>query len=346
MNRYVFAATACIFIAWAACTWAKTLPLMRISVENNDRHVQTQAVKRYADEIRKKLKGRIDVRFFSNARLFRDRDIIQAMAQGRVEMGVPGTWHVSRFEPNVQIFLLPAFYGRSAQANYQAVDGEVGQTIADRLEKNLKLKVLGKWIDLGHAHLFSVGKKISRQEEIAGLRVRVAGGEANKLRIEAMGGLARVIPWPDLPEYLQQKRVDAILTSYETVKSARLWEKGVKHAFEDQEYFPQYIPLVRLSFWNKLSDDTRRILTDTWEKYVDTARREAAESQRKAKNILLENGVDITLPDPVKMEVWRQKLLSRQDEFVTILKIDPELVRRIMKNFKYDAGLIHAKDES
>ena len=62
MNRYVFAATACIFIAWAACAWAKTLPLMRISVENNDKHVQTQAVKRYADEIRKKLKGRIDVR--------------------------------------------------------------------------------------------------------------------------------------------------------------------------------------------------------------------------------------------------------------------------------------------
>ena len=337
---------AFIVLSWAACAGAQTLPLMRISVENNDRHVQTQAVKRYADEIKKKLKGRINVRFFSDARLFRDRDIIQAMAQGRVEMGVPGTWHVSRFEPNVQIFLLPAFYGRSAQANYQVVDGEIGQTIADRLEHNLKLKVVGRWIDLGHANLFSVNKKILRQEEIAGLRVRVAGGEANKLRIETMGGLARVIPWPDLPQYLQQKRVDAILTSYETVKSARLWKIGVRHAFEDQEYFPQYIPLVRLSFWHKLSDDTRCILTDTWEKYVDTARREAAESQRKAKHILVENGVDVTRPDPARQEVWRQKMLSRQDEFVKILKIDPELVRQIMKIFKRDAGFAHAKDES
>lgn len=333
-------------IAWAPCAWTQTLPLMRISVENNDRHVQARAVKRYADEIKKKLRGRIYVRFFSDARLFRDRDIIQAMAQGRVEMGVPGTWHVSRFEPNVQIFLLPAFYGRPAQANYQAVDGEVGQTIADRLEHNLKLKVVGKWIDLGHAHLFSVKKKILRQEDIAGLRVRVAGGEANKLRIEAMGGLARVIPWPDLPQYLQQKRVDAILTSYETVRSASLWKIGIKHAFEDQEYFPQYIPLVRLSFWNKLSEDTRRILTDTWDKYVDTARWEAAESQRRARHILVQNGVDITRPDPVQMEVWRQRMLSRQDEFVKVLKIDPELVRRIMNIFKQDAGSAHAKDES
>jgi len=346
MNRYVLIVMALSVITWTACAWAQTLPLMRISVENNDRHVQTQAVKRYADEIRKKLRGRIDVQFFSDARLFRDRDILQAMAQGRVEMGVPGTWHVARFEPNVQIFLLPAFYGRPAQAIYRAVDGAVGQTIADRLEKNLRLKVVGKWIDLGYAHLFSVNKKISRQEDIEGLRVRVAGGEANKLRIEAMGGRARIIPWPDLPQYLQQCRVDATLTSYETVESARLWKIGIKYAFEDQEYFPQYIPLVRLSFWNKLSDDTRHILTSTWEKYVDTARRDAAESQRKAKEILVENGVDVTRPDPVKMEVWRQKMLSRQDEFVKILNIDPELVHQIMKIFKQDAGSAHAKDES
>lgn len=344
MNRYVLIATTLIIIVWFTCAWAQTLPLMRISVENNDRHVQTQAVKRYADEIKKKLQGRIDVQFFSNARLFRDQDIIQAMAQGKVEMGVPGTWHVSRFDPNVQIFLLPVFYGRPAEANYQAVDGKVGQTIAGRLENNLQLKVIGKWIDLGYAHLFGVGKKILRHEDIAGLRIRVAGGEANKLRIQAMGGLPTIIPWPDLPEYLQQGRVDAVLTSYETVKSARLWEIGIKYVFEDQEYFPQYIPLIRLSFWNKLSEDTQRILTDTWETYVDTARQEAAKSQRDAKNILMENGVEVTLPDPQEMEIWRQKMLSKQDEFVDILKIDPELVSQIMENFKHDARLANPRD--
>ncbi|WP_020586065.1 TRAP transporter substrate-binding protein DctP [Desulfobacter curvatus] len=344
MNRYVLIAITLIVFAWVACASAKTLPLMRISVENNDRHVQTQAVKRYADEIKKNLQGRINVQFFSNARLFRDRDIIQAMAQGRVEMGVPGTWHVSRFEPNVQIFLLPAFYGKPAEANYKAVDGEVGQTIADRLKNNLRLKVIGKWIDLGHAHLFGVDKKILRHENIAGLRVRVAGGEANKLRIEAMGGLPRIIPWPDLPEYLQQGRIDAVLTSYETVESARLWKIGIKYAFEDQEYFAQYIPLVRLSFWNKLSDDIQRILADTWEKYVDTARREAAESQHNAKNILVKNGVEVILPNPLKIEVWRQKMLTRQNEFVKILKIDPKLVSQIMKTFKYDAEFANVRD--
>ena len=344
MNRYVLTAITLTITAWAACASAKTLPLMRISVENNDRHVQTRAVKRYADEIREKLQGRINVQFFSNAALFRDRDIIQAMAQGKVEMGVPGTWHVARFEPNVQMFLLPAFYGMPAEANYQAVDGRIGQMIAERLENNLKLKVIGRWLDLGHAHLFGVDKKILRHEDVAGLRVRVAGGEANKLRIQAMGGVPTIIPWPDLPEYLQQGRVDAILTSYETVASASLWKMGIKSVFEDQEYFPQYIPLVRLSFWRKLSDDIQRILIDTWGKYVDAARLAAAESQRNAKNILIQNGVEVVLPNPLKMNVWRQRMLSRQDECVQILKIDPELVALIMENLKHDAQFTNAQD--
>lgn len=32
--------------------------------------------------------------------------------------------------------------------------------------------MLGRWIDLGHAHLFSMEKKISRHEDIHGLKIR------------------------------------------------------------------------------------------------------------------------------------------------------------------------------
>jgi len=333
MKRYVFITAVLILSLWAVAAVAQGIPLMRISVENTDSHVQAQAVKRFADEITEKLRGRIDIQFFANARLFRDQDVIQALNQGKIEMAVPGTWHVSRFEPNVEIFLLPLFYGRPAQANYSAVNGKIGQTIAARLESRLHLRILGRWIDLGHAHLFSVGKKILRYEDIKDLRVRVAGGAANKLRIQALGGRAMIIPWPDLPQYLQQGRVDTVLTSYETIRSASFWEKGIRYAFEDRQYFPQYIPLVRMSFWNKLPNDIRLILTDVWEKQVDSARMEAARAQRSAKNMLIQTGVDIVVPDPQQIEYGRQKPLAKQAEFVKILKIDPDLVAQLMKAF-------------
>jgi C4-dicarboxylate-binding protein DctP len=123
--------------------------------------------------------------------------------------------------------------------------------------------------------------------------------------------------------------VDGILTSYETVKSAKLWENGVKYVFEDREYFPQYIPLIRASFWEKLTPDIQNLLTETWKENVDAARLSAAEAQKEAKKILMENGVDIIVPEPDQMEKWRNQMLLLQDEFIRELRVDPELVGQI-----------------
>jgi C4-dicarboxylate-binding protein DctP len=122
---------------------AQVIPVMRISVENTEIHFQTRAVHRFADEIKEKLKGRIDVQFFSNARLLRDSDVIQALGQGRVEMAVPGTWNIMQFEPDIGVFLLPVFYGRAAEDNYRIIDGEIGRSINTKLEKKSALQ--GAW---------------------------------------------------------------------------------------------------------------------------------------------------------------------------------------------------------
>lgn len=308
---------------------AQNLPKMRISVENTETHVQTKAVKRFSDDLRKKLEGRINVQFFPNASLFRDKDIIKALGQGKVEMAVPGTWHVTRFEPNVGVFLLPIFYGRAADSNHMILDSDVGKRINGLIKENLQLKVVGKWIDLGHAHLFSITKEISRHEDIENLIVRVAGGIGNKLRIKALGGSPVAIAWPDLPEHMIQGRIDTILTSYETIRSAKLWEKGIKYAFEDQEYFPQYIPLIKMSFWKKLAPDIQAIVTNTWDKHVNTSRKQALEAQIRAKKILIENGVKVVVPSRQEIKIWRNQLLENQNDFIQTMNIDQEIVDQI-----------------
>ncbi len=82
---------------------ATGLPIMRISVENTAAHVQTLAVSRFALALQEKLQGMIDVRFYPNAQLFRDKDVVQALGQGKIEMAVPGTWHLAAHEPNVGV---------------------------------------------------------------------------------------------------------------------------------------------------------------------------------------------------------------------------------------------------
>lgn len=118
------------------------------------------------------LDGQIDVQFFSNARLFRDADVIRALGRGAVEMAVPGTWHVTRYVPDVGVFQLPVFYGRRAQDIYSILDSPLGKNLNARIEKTLNFKVIGGWIDLGYAHLFGIRQQIRQHEDIEGLKVR------------------------------------------------------------------------------------------------------------------------------------------------------------------------------
>ena len=311
------------------CLIGETLPVMRISVENSTTHVQTLAVERFVRLLRTELEGQLDIRFYPAARLFRDKDVIQALFLGRVEMAVPGTWQFDTLVPEAALFLLPGFYGRPRELTYRVMDSPLGKRINRAVEEGLHVVIPGRWIDLGHAHLFSLSRPIHSYRDIDRMKIRVAGGQANMLRLEALGGIPRVISWPDLNAYLETGGIDAILTSYETVRSAALWEKGVRYVYEDSEYFAQYVPMISPEFWEELSPEIRRIICDCWESGVEQARREAAAAQIASRELLEARGVEIRIPSPEELHSARELLMEQQNAMAEILHIPDELLAEL-----------------
>lgn len=335
LSKLMARGAAAVIVAFgAAAASAAEVPLLRISTENSAGHVHTRAVQRFADDLQRRAGGALEVRLFHSAELFRDRDVVKALRQGKVEMAVPGTWQLDRFDPNVGIFLLPIFYGRDAKAEDRVRDGEIGEIINGSIESRLGVKVIGRWIDLGFAHVYSVERPIQTHRDLAGMRIRIAGGEANALRVAELGAEPRTIPWPDLPAALDQGLVNGVLTTHETVASARLWENGLRYVFEDRQYFPQYVPMVAEGFWRRLPESMRRLIVATWESHVVTARAEAAAAQVEAREVLQRNGVKIVVPSEASLTEWRTKLLARQHQLVQSMGIDPLLVERVAQTLE------------
>ncbi len=325
---------ACLFLTLlllllgsAGEAFAADKPRIRISVENYPGHVQTEAVRRFAEDLDERLGDRYAIEFFHSGELFRDRDVLSAMSAGNAEIAVPGTWQIDRFERSVAAFLLPACFGRSAEFFHRLSDGALGSEINRRMEASLNVVVLGRWLDLGHAHLYFSSRRVTSHRQLEELRIRVAGGLGNELRIEALGGLPVVIPWNDLPFHMQQRRIDGILTTHETAKSGRLWEHGVRYALEDHQYFGQYVPLMRRTFWSRLSPEDRRVIQEVWESGVEGQRQRALRAQQEARLVLQRNGIEIVVPEEQAIEETRDLLLLRQDEMAGTLGIPPNVVR-------------------
>lgn len=306
---------------------------MRISLDTNATHVRNTNTEAFATRLRAELPN-IAPQVFPSAQLFRDRDVPRALRQGAVEMGIPGWWQLDGIAADAALPSLPMFYGLEPDLLHKIMDGPAGQQINGKIEERLRVKVLGRWFDLGGQHFYTTTKPLNGYEDLQGLRIRHPGGSANAARIRTLGANPVLVPWPDVPLALSQNTVDGLITTHESSNTAKLWDAGVKHCLEDYQTFNQYIPMVSQTFWRKLNADEQAKLLRIWEDTVDKERAEAATAQREARDILLRNGITIKTAPPEAVAGARRRLMASQDQVVAEIGMDRELVAGVLREIR------------
>ncbi len=299
-----------------------------ISLETGPNHVRNLSILKFAEELEAKSDGKLKVKVFHGASKYKGTNVPTALAQGALDMGLPGTWHLGKFVREFNSPGLPMFYGVKRQEQYKIWDGPIGQELAARLEKKLKVKVIGRWMDLGYGQMFFVDKKVSSHADLAGLKMRAPGGAANLARYETFGAKAIKIAWPDVPQALQRGTVDGLLTTHESVRSAKLWDSGLKYAYDDFQGLFQYVPVMSLKAWNSLTPDLQKLVVDTWESKVDEMRKFAEDRQNSARKEGADKGIARIDASDADLAAMRQKLMSTQDDLVKKLKMDADFIKR------------------
>src|SRR5271166_2988221 len=123
---------------WSAGASAQAPVKLRASLDTTVTHGRTIAVAEYLKELQEASGGRIETELFHSGQLFKDANVAKALRQGGVEMAVPGSWVLTGFVPDADIFQLPVFFGQDADAVHRVTDGPVGQAIAGELEQKLE----------------------------------------------------------------------------------------------------------------------------------------------------------------------------------------------------------------
>jgi C4-dicarboxylate-binding protein DctP len=315
-----------LFAICAAQAAAATPTVFRISTENSASHFQTRVVQRFANDLALRTEGRLKVEYRHSAQLFRDQDVVRALSEGEVDMAVPGNWQLDRYDPYISLLMFPMFMGRSSEEHHQLRDGKFGQRIAMHLAESLHVVVPGRWLDLGYAHVFTTRQALSATSDVAGMRIRIAGGTAIAAQVAAVGAIPTIIPWPDLPNVLKQGRVDGLISTYESIASARLWEMGIAHAVETKAYFAQYVPIISTSFWDSIPPDIQRAIGASWESVVESARSDAQAAQQAARQTLQAHGIQITRLPAADLKAWRKLAMQEQANLARKMGIPDTLV--------------------
>jgi len=300
---------------------------LKASLDTSATHMRTISIGDYLKKLEEASNGTIKTQLFHSGQLFKDVDVPKAMREGTADMAAPGVWALAGFVSDCDIVQLPVFYGQPLEQQRALMDGAVGQKINGELEQKLGAKILGPWLDLGFANFYTTKKPLTDFKDLDGLKIRTSGGAGQFARVKFFNGIGNMTPWPDVPLALSQGTFDAVVTTNESVASAKLWDSGLKYALEDHQFMGYYVPMVSKVFWDKLSADQQKLMVDVWAQNIPTYRKNMGDAQAKARGELMEHGIKFTVPTPQQIAEVRKRMVADQDAVAKELKLSPDLVK-------------------
>ena len=327
--KFLTTAAAALLGIFAAAAAAAEPMVFRITLNTGPNHVRNIMLENFVDKLSERTEGQLDVQVFPSGQLYKGPDVPKALAQGSVEMGVPIILYISRIIPNAGIGDLPMFFGRPVDEIHAIFDGPLGAELNQEIEDKLGVKIFGRYLDLGHGTIFTSNAPLTGLASLNGLKLRVPGSAAARVRYDSLGVTAQSISFADVPIHLQQGTIDGLMTTHETIRSAKLWEAGLKYAMDTRGVFFQYVPMIGQPTWDKLGPDLQATITDVWEETIDGARELAAARQMSARDEGIANGIQVIEADAAELASFRAELIGQQDDLIEEMRIDAGFAARV-----------------
>ncbi|HSI67663.1 MAG TPA: DctP family TRAP transporter solute-binding subunit [Planococcus sp. (in: firmicutes)] len=249
-----------------------TIRLAHLVPEEQSSHVKAVEFK---EKLESESDGRIIVELYPNGQLYgSDREAIEAVQLGNIEMTIPAVAAMASFNDKFQVFDLP-FLFNSNEAAYEALDGELGQELMADLENNdLKGLVFG---ENGFRHVSNNRGPIESPSDLEGLKMRTLESPLHTDTFNAFGANASPFAFGELYTALQQGTYDAMDCPISLYYTNRFYEVQDYLTLTGHVYAATAL-LANNDFFNGLPEDLQELVTEAAEEFR-TEQRELAQQQ-------------------------------------------------------------------
>lgn len=250
-------------------------------------------LKEFAEEAAKRSDGAIKIEVFAGGVLGNHSQLQEQVQLGTIETIGTGSTMVE-LEPKFGVFDLP-FLFKDRDHAYRAMDGALGEALAEILLENRGVRVLA-YGEIGFRHVTNASRPINTPGDLEGLKIRVP---SNKMRIaafKALGATPTPIPYKELYSALQQGVVDGQENPVTTVVEFSLWDVQKYISKTSHVFTPTYI-LANEKWWQSLTEEQRSILSEAAEAAEKAQRELIAGVLSDLEKQALSHGMEVNMPE-------------------------------------------------
>ena len=267
--------------------------ILKCGTSTQPSHIYNQAVEYFAKLVSERSRGEIEVQLFPAGQLGSERDMVEGLQIGSLEMTLTSTGPLGNFVPQVKLFNLP-FLFKDRQTCYKILDGKIGTDIANLFLK-VGIRSLG-WYENGFRNITNSKRPIEKPDGMDGLKIRVMEDDVFILTMKSLGASPLPMAFGELYTALEQKAVDAQENPLAVIHSSRFFEVQKYLAMTGHFYSPAMLLISEIT-WKKLTADQQKILLVASNEARDYERKISMEADQTLEAELKKAGMIVTHPD-------------------------------------------------
>ncbi|QDZ26530.1 TRAP transporter substrate-binding protein [Noviherbaspirillum sp. UKPF54] len=285
-----------------------------------------KAAERFKELAEKATKGRVKVEVYPNSTLYKDKEELEALQLGAVQMLAPS---LAKFGPlgvkEFEVFDLPyIFPGKDVL--YRVTEGPIGKSLFQKLEPK-GITGLAYW-DNGFK-VMSANKPLHTPADFRGLKMRIQSSKVLDAQFRTLGANPQVMAFSEVYQALQTGVVDGTENPPSNLYTQKMHEVQ-KHVTVSNHGYLGYAVIVNKKFWDGLPADIRTALEGAMKDATKYANAIAQQENDKALDAVRKSGKTevYVLNDKEKAE-WRKALLPVQNSMAG--RIGPDLIQAVNK---------------
>jgi tripartite ATP-independent transporter DctP family solute receptor len=246
--------------------------------------------KGFEEEINRLAPGRFKVQHFPGGSLGGEREMVESLQLGTLQMAITGTAIIGNFVPEMMVMDIPFLFRDSTHAR-NTLDGQIGKDLLNKFnQRNLVGLTFG---EIGFRHITDNKRAIKTVDDLRGLKIRTMENPVHLAAFRALGAQPTPMAWPEVMTALQQGTIDGQENPISIIVSTKLWQTQ-KFMTLSRHVFTPIAFTMSGAFFTKLSPADQDIIRKaaingrtTNRQYIDQVEKSGLDEIRK-------NGMQVT----------------------------------------------------
>ncbi len=285
---------------------------------------KSKAAQRFKELAERKTEGRVRIELYPNSQLYKDKEELEALQLGAVEMLAPS---LSKFGPlgltEFEAFDIP--YVFKSYAELAAVtEGPIGAELLARLESK-GIKGLAYWNN--GFKILSANRPLVAPDDVLGLKMRIQSSRVIEEQMAAIGALPQVLAFSEAYQALSSGVVDGTENPPANMLTQKMYEVQ-SYATLTFHGFLGYAVIANKRFWDGLPADVRAALEEAIRETTPYANGEALRENSEALGEIRMLGTTV-FHEPTEAEraAWIAAFGGVED--IVAPRVGRELIERI-----------------